>query len=66
MTQIRRPVRCICAVVLTIGSIIALVYLLFYADGFFPSMPMMAAVLAIVGLSWLWEDFINADPRSKE
>jgi hypothetical protein len=45
---------------LTIGSIIALVYLLFYARGFSPSTPSMAAVLAVVGVTWLWEDFTNA------
>ena len=66
MTQVRRTIRFICALALTIGSVIALAYLLFYADGYFPALPSMATVLALVGVCWLLEDLNKADPRPKK
>ena len=66
MGPIRRTINLIAALALTAGSGSALVFLLFYADGFYLWMPTSAGIALFVGVYWLWADFINADPRPED
>jgi hypothetical protein len=61
MGPVRRSINLVAALALTGGSAYALVYLLFFAQGFYIWMPVSAGIGLTLGLYWLWEDFINAD-----
>jgi hypothetical protein len=63
MGPIRRTISLISALALTGISGAALVYLIFFAPGFWYWMPVAAGVGAFFGLYWLWEDFISPDRR---
>jgi hypothetical protein len=58
---IRRSINLVLALALTVGGAFALVFSLFHGTGFRFWIPVV-----FVGLYWLWADFINADPRSKQ
>jgi hypothetical protein len=66
MGPVRRSINLICALAFLGGSACALVYILFYAKGFYYWMLVSSVLGVFVGLYWLWADFINADPRSEK
>jgi hypothetical protein len=61
--MVRRVISLFLALALTGTSGFAFVYLLFFAKGFKVWMPVTAGMLLLVGLYWLWADFINAEPK---
>jgi hypothetical protein len=66
MGPVRRTISLMLALALTIGSAAALVFVLFYARGFYFWMPISAGIGLFLGLYWLWADFINAEPRPEQ
>jgi hypothetical protein len=66
MGPIRRTINLICALALSSGSAFCFVYIILYARQFNLWLPVSAAVFTFVGLSWLWADFISADPRPEK
>jgi len=65
MGPIRRTISLILALGLSAAGIGGLVYLLFFAARWMGWMVMGSSMMAVLGLYWLWADFINADPRSE-
>jgi hypothetical protein len=48
-----------CALALTSGGAYGLFYFFMYANGFKGWMVMAVAMATVLGLYWLWEDFIK-------
>jgi hypothetical protein len=59
----RRTISLALALCLTLGGSGALVYLIFFADGWKGWMFAGAAFTAALGAMWLWADFIDATPN---
>ena len=67
MGPIRRTINLICALGLILVSAIWLIYPRIMNGGLVLGWrPGAAAFLLVVGLFWLWEDFIKIDPRSEK
>ena len=67
MGPIRRTINLICALGLILASATWLIYPWLTNGGLVLGWrPGAAAFLLVVGLFWLWEDFIKADPRSEK
>jgi hypothetical protein len=60
---IRRAIGLVCALALTIAGSYGLGYILLYMDEI-PGWGLLFSIGAgALGLFWLWEDYINAEPK---
>jgi hypothetical protein len=67
MQPIRRTISLICALGLILASATWLIYPWIEDGGLVLGWrPGAAAFLLVVGLFWVWEDFIKADPRPEK
>jgi hypothetical protein len=62
LSPLRRAINLVIALTLTGAGGASLSYLLFFADGWKGWMLMASSLVLIVGLAWLWEDYIKATP----
>jgi hypothetical protein len=65
MGPVRRTINLVIALSLSVTSVGSFIYLLLFAAGWRGFMVMGSAMVGLLGLYWLWADFINADPRSE-
>jgi hypothetical protein len=66
MGPIRRTINLIVALTLAAAGLGGLGYLLFFAVRFRGWAVMATVTIGVVGLYWLWADYINADPRAEK
>jgi hypothetical protein len=65
MGPVRRSISLVLALVLTATGWGGLAFLLFYAAIWRGWMLIGATMMGVLGLYWLWADFIDADPRTE-
>jgi CHASE2 domain-containing sensor protein len=59
---LRRSINLALALALTGAGAFSLCYLLFFSYGWKGWMIMGSALVLLLGLGWLWEDYIKATP----
>jgi hypothetical protein len=65
MSKTRRIFSLICALTLTVGGIVALFYLLLFAQRVSFKAASAAGFVLVLGIMWLHSDFIDATPNDQ-